>query len=134
MEDFLKLWTLYLTRGIEFIAGAVIAFAAIQAFVYTILAVSRKGGSFSDKEQIRLNLGKWLALALEFLLAADILQTAVAPTWTDIGKVGAIIALRTTLNYFLEREIEQAEKRHSLETHSRLDSPVPPGRLDERAA
>jgi uncharacterized membrane protein len=58
-------------------------------------------------------LGRWLALALEFQLAADILKTAVAPTWDDIGKVAAIIALRTLLNFFLAREIDNAERRQT---------------------
>jgi uncharacterized membrane protein len=52
-----------------------------------------------------MTLGKWLAVALEFELAADILNTAVTPTWSDIEKLAAIAALRTALNYFLEREI-----------------------------
>lgn len=36
-----------------------------------------------------------LALALEFELAADILRTAIAPTWNEIGQFAAIIVLRT---------------------------------------
>jgi uncharacterized membrane protein len=57
---------------------------------------------------VRLQLGRWLSLALEFELAADILRTAIAPTWEEIGKLAAIAALRTLLNYFLEREIRTA--------------------------
>jgi uncharacterized membrane protein len=60
---------------------------------------------------VRLNLGSWLALALEFALAADILRTAVAPTWHDIGQLAAIAVLRTGLNYGLEREIAREERR-----------------------
>ena len=57
--------------------------------------------------QIRLSLGRWLALSLELALAADILRSVVAPTWDEIGKLGAIAALRTILNFFLEKEIER---------------------------
>ncbi len=57
---------------------------------------------------MRLRLPRWLAVALEFALAADILRTAIAPSWEDIGKLAAIAALRTLLNYFLQREIETA--------------------------
>ena len=39
-------------------------------------------------------------LALEFALAADILRTAVAPTWDDISKLAVIATIRTMLNYF----------------------------------
>lgn len=53
-----------------------------------------------------LRLARWLAVALEFALAADILRTAVAPSWDEIGKPAAIATLRTLLNFFLQREIE----------------------------
>jgi uncharacterized membrane protein len=49
----------------------------------------------------------WLLLALEFELAADVLRTAISPTWDDVGKLGAIAAIRTALNYFLEKDIEK---------------------------
>jgi hypothetical protein len=64
-------------------------------------------------EEIRLTLGRWLALALEFELAADILRTAIAPTWNEIGQLAAIVVLRTALNYFLQREIDHAADRHN---------------------
>lgn len=54
---------------------------------------------------IRLTLARFLALALEFQLGADILSTAIAPTWDQIGKLGAIAIIRTALNYFLMREM-----------------------------
>ncbi len=61
-------------------------------------------------EHIRLLLGRSLALGIEFQLASDILSTAVSPTFEDIGMLGAIVAIRTVLNYFLAQEIEKAEE------------------------
>jgi hypothetical protein len=52
-------------------------------------------------------LGRSLALSLEFLLGADILRTAVEPSWDKIGRLAAIAAIRTALNYFLQREIAE---------------------------
>jgi uncharacterized membrane protein len=60
-----------------------------------------------DYNDIRLTLARFLALALEFELGADILSTAVAPTWDQIGKLGAIAVIRTALNYFLTREMRE---------------------------
>ncbi|MFC7735153.1 DUF1622 domain-containing protein [Roseomonas sp. GCM10028921] len=57
-----------------------------------------------------LRLGRWLALALEFELGADILRTAIAPTWSEIGQLAAIAAVRTALNFFLQREIDGAPR------------------------
>ena len=53
----------------------------------------------------------YLALALEFQLGADILSTAVAPSWDQIGKLGAIAVIRTLLNYFLTREMREEQSR-----------------------
>ena len=60
---------------------------------------------------MRLRLGRWLAVALELELGADILRTAVAPTWNEIGQLGAIVVLRTALNFFLQQEIDKAAAR-----------------------
>jgi uncharacterized membrane protein len=56
---------------------------------------------------IRLTFSRYLSLALEFQLAADILSTAVAPSWQEIGKLGATAVIRTALNFFLSREIRE---------------------------
>lgn len=56
---------------------------------------------------VRLTLARFLALALEFQLGADILSTAIAPSWDQIGKLGAIAVIRTALNYFLMREMRE---------------------------
>ncbi len=56
---------------------------------------------------IRLGLARYLALALEFQLASDILQTAIAPEWPEIGELAAIAAIRTALNFFLAREMRE---------------------------
>lgn len=56
---------------------------------------------------IWLRFGIWLLLGLEFELAADIVRTAIAPSWTEIGQLGAIALIRTFFNYFLERDVER---------------------------
>ena len=76
--------------------------------------------------EIRLTLARFLALALEFQLGADILSTAVAPSWDQIGKLGAIAVIRTALNYFLTREMR--EERAGL-----IADPPPLKNDDERA-
>jgi uncharacterized membrane protein len=63
-----------------------------------------------DFTAVRLDLARYLALALEFQLGADIVSTAVAPSWDQIGKLGAIAVIRTTLNYFLMRELREARE------------------------
>ena len=68
------------------------------------------------QETIRLELGVVLALALEFLLAADIVGTAISPSWDAVAKLAAITGIRTFLNFFLQREVrELRETAHSLD-------------------
>lgn len=60
--------------------------------------------------ETRFTLARYLALALEFQLAADVLETAILPEWSKIGQLAAIAAIRTALNYFLSKELSE-EKR-----------------------
>ncbi len=55
--------------------------------------------------ETRFILARYLALALEFQLAGDVLETAVLPEWTKIGQLAAIATIRTALNYFLSKEM-----------------------------
>lgn len=62
--------------------------------------------------QLRFSFGSWLALALEFQLASDIVGTTISPTFISLGKLGAIALIRTFLNYFLSQELENEQKRN----------------------
>jgi uncharacterized membrane protein len=62
------------------------------------------------RKQAWRRFGMWLLLALEFELAADIIRSVIAPTWQEIGELGAIAVIRTFLNYFLEKDLEHAEE------------------------
>lgn len=121
MEELFKVATLYMAFAVEAIAALVIAFAVIQGTWATVLVILRRPPEPYGKEAVRIQLGRWLAVALEFELAADILRTAVAPTWNQIGQLAAIVVLRTVLNYFLQQEIDKSVHRspdHPLESRS----------------
>ena len=111
-EDLLREWVDLLVRLVE-AAGATIIF--VGAVIATLGFVRTALSSRSTKEfvSVRLRLGRYLALGLEFQLASDILSTAVAPTFEEIGKLAAIAAIRTLLNYFLGKEIEK--ERHEID-------------------
>jgi uncharacterized membrane protein len=114
--NFLSTATQYLATGVEGCAALLIAIAAIQATIRAVLQFFRRSQyetqpEHPTTEDIRLRLGRWLALALEFELGADILRTAIAPTWVEIGQLAAIATIRTLLNYFLQQEIDRAARR-----------------------
>lgn len=105
-EELLREYVDLLVRFVE-AAGALIIFvgACIAAVRFAAAAV----GPRRDREftSLRLSFGRYLVLGLEFQLASDILSTAVAPTFEEIAKLAAIATIRTLLNYFLRKEIEQ---------------------------
>ena len=107
-----------LALGAEAIGAVVVAVALARAAWRYARDLVGRAEPF-PRERIRLGVGRSLALALEFLLAADILRTAVEPTWEEIGRLAAIAAIRTTLNFFLDREIAEEERRLERQTGSR---------------
>ena len=104
----------WLKLGVETIGALIIALGVAVAGGLLLKAlVQRRTADFTA---IRLTLARYLALALEFQLGADILSTAIAPSWEQIGKLGAIAVIRTALNYFLSREMKE-EQRDTSEQH-----------------
>ncbi len=110
----------FAARAVEFAAALVIGLAALQATVKALLLFYRRNATPAQKNEVRLTMARWLALALEFELAADILNTAVTPSWGDIEKLAAIAAIRTALNYFLEREIDSESTRKQQSAEQRV--------------
>ncbi|HZU11690.1 MAG TPA: DUF1622 domain-containing protein [Chloroflexota bacterium] len=108
----------YLTVILEFAVfvadlagGIVVLVAAVRGLLTYLLDLLKLRGGEIPKEGIRLSLGRSFALALEFQVGADIISTALHPQERELLVLGGVILLRTLLNFFLERELRQAEKR-----------------------
>ena len=98
----------WLKLGVEMVGAAIIALGIAVAGLLLVRALWAR--RTTDFTAIRLTLSRYLALALEFQLGADILSTAIAPSWDQIGRLGAIAVIRTALNFFLSKEMQ--EERH----------------------
>jgi uncharacterized membrane protein len=86
-------------------SGAVVIVAGVLVtFAFWVASELRLRSS--SYEELRLRLARYLALGLEFQLGADILGTAISPSFEEIGRLGAIAAIRTLLNYFLQKDLE----------------------------
>ena len=108
VEDIIIVTVQWLKLGIETVGVVLVAIGVIAAVMQLVRTLAaRQPADFTD---IRLTLARYLALALEFELGADILGTAVSPSWDQIGKLGAVAVIRTGLNFFLSMEMKQ-EKR-----------------------
>ena len=96
-----------ISSAVEIVAAVLIGIAVLIAIRDYTLGFIRKTVSQRD---IRIRFGSSVAVALELLLGADVIATAVAPTWDDIGKLAAIATIRTALNFFLERDLKSSIK------------------------
>lgn len=99
---------LWLKLVVESVGALVIGIGMVASFVE--FARTYITHQIRDNNSVRQTLARYMALALEFQLGADILATSIAPSWDMLGKLGAIAVLRTALNYFLTREMEQREE------------------------
>lgn len=106
-------WLIYLTRqAIPVINGfalMVILYGAVQAFL--VAAKLFFHPESTAHATVWLRFGRWLVAGLTFQLAADIIETAIAPSWEDIGRLAAIAVVRTFLNFFLERDLSELRER-----------------------
>lgn len=90
--------------AIEVFGATLVTIGVCVAIVHWIRTV--RSGKEQDFAKTRLILARYLSLALEFQLGADILGTAVSPSWDHIGKLAAVAVIRTGLNYFLMMEMK----------------------------
>lgn len=106
MEEAVKAFAHFVALGCTLVAVLILASAAVTSACRVVLHWRRYETDMALKKEIWLRFASSIVLALEFALAADIADTAVAPSWEEIGQLAAIAAIRTFLNLFLERDID----------------------------
>jgi len=109
IEAFFERLSNGIALAIEFAAILLILAGAAEAFLRSSLYFRTGDAAMRFKRQTWVHFAAWLVLALEFELGADIIRTAIAPTWNDIGQLAAIALIRTFLNFFLGRDIDKYE-------------------------
>lgn len=111
MREWLTLVAEHLVLVIHAMAMLAVAFGTAQAFATSARAMLDRSPGAHRFHHAYVQYARWLVAALTFQLAADIVETAFTPGWEEIGRLAAIAAIRTFLNYFLERDLEAVEKR-----------------------
>lgn len=108
-------WLIFATENatliIDGMALIVILGGTIEAFLRVAYLVFSSGDNGHLRRDIWLRYARWLVAGLTFQLAADIIETAIAPSWAEIGKLAAIAVIRTFLNYFLEKDLVEIRER-----------------------
>ena len=118
MKEIIKSIALYVAYFAEIAAAIVIVIGALQAIWIYLRWVFTIKSHFQELTQSRLKLGHSLSLGLGFLIGADIIKSAVAPSWSEIGILGAVVAIRIILNFFLMRDLKEWEKESNRQKDS----------------
>ncbi|MBN1949237.1 MAG: DUF1622 domain-containing protein [Candidatus Cloacimonetes bacterium] len=100
----------YLTFAVNLIAIVVLVTGIVKAFWTFIKDAFMGEDAIKAISESRLELGHSFSLGLGFLIGSSIIRTTIAPTWNDIGQLAAIIALRTIMNFFLMKDIQNSKK------------------------
>ncbi|GAB3364883.1 DUF1622 domain-containing protein [Lysobacter rhizosphaerae] len=119
MEVYFRELASYVALALEALSVLMIALGGIESLYQILVPMLRHTATQGARRAAWLTLARWLVLGLEFMLAADIVRTAIAPSWDDIGQLAAIAVIRTFLNYFLERDLEAA-----METSAAVENPA----------
>jgi len=101
----------YIGLGLNAIGALITVWGIGISFVDFIKKeIVRSDDRIGANETIRLKLGSYLILALEFFIASDIVKTVVTPSWEGLGILGAIVVIRTVLSFFLTQDIKKLLK------------------------
>ena len=111
MEASFSLFAEYAALLLEFATVIAVSFGALVAVIGLVrhFIVQRQPMNEAIR-QVWLDFAAWILIALEFALGADLVRTAIAPTWDQIGQLGVIAAIRTGLGFFLDRDLEGVRK------------------------
>ena len=121
-QDLLQQSVDVLVKVVESAGALIIVVGALVAF-YRLVVHGLRHRNTDVFIPLRLSLGRFLTLGLEFQLAGDVLRTALAPNFREIGQLAAVASIRTLLNYFLSREIR--EEREDLRRQEDSSSATP---------
>ena len=91
---------------VELVGVVLIAGLALYAVAFAVVQILRRIDGDKVFQETRALLVRGVLLGLEFLVAADIIHTvAVDLTWTSVGVLAIIVAIRTFLSFALELEL-----------------------------
>jgi uncharacterized membrane protein len=114
VEDFRMSWLVTVTEYtlvvIDSFALLTVIIGTVEAFVATMRSLFRPAVG-DTRWRAFAHYGRWLVAGLTFQLAADILESSITTTWQAVARLAAVAAIRTFLNYFLERDFTELEER-----------------------
>ena len=109
MEEILMAFASASALMLEGVVALLVMYGAVEALARMAVHLVIQSANVT-RRLIWMRFAQWIILALEFALGADIIRTAITPSWDDVGKLAAIATIRTGLSFFLERDIEAFEE------------------------
>ncbi|MCV3243713.1 DUF1622 domain-containing protein [Mesorhizobium sp. ZC-5] len=110
----MKEWLVIITENaivlIDILALIIVLVGTIEAFFGGMRAML-SSPTGHERRDIWLRYARWLVAGLTFQLAADIIETSITTEWEAVGRIAVIAVIRTFLNYFLDRDLEEVRKR-----------------------
>jgi uncharacterized membrane protein len=103
----------YISLGIGIVGIAIIVWGVFRILVRVVILEftrCRIKHTCCEREGLRREFGSYLLLALEFLIAADIVNTISHPTLEEVALLASIVAIRTVISFFLNREMQIARE------------------------
>ena len=110
MKEWISAFADNAVMAIDAAAVLIIVVGTLEMFVACVRSVFNPSPTGRDLRDGYLRYARWLMAGLTFQLANDIIISARAPSWDDIGRLAAIAFIRTFLNFFLERDIAEARR------------------------
>ena len=87
---------------------------SLKDFIISRITSKTRKDSFISTTIIKNQLVSYILLSLEILIVADIIETIVSPTLTDIALLAATVVIRTVISYFLNKEIKETNLQEDL--------------------
>ena len=110
----MKEWLIFATENaivlIDILALIIVLIGTVEAFFGGLRAML-SSPTGHERRDIWLRYARWLVAGLTFQLAADIIETSITTEWEAVGRIAVIAVIRTFLNYFLDRDLEEVRKR-----------------------
>lgn len=108
----------HISTAVEVVSFVIMIYGGLIAlFLFIKNELCRFNGKFKQSalNYIRIDFGNYILLGLEFLIAADIIETILKPTNEDLIQLGGIVAIRIVLSFFLGREITDIKRNEGVE-------------------
>ena len=118
MKEWLVIASEWSITAIDALALLFIVVGTIEVAIKGV-AMMFSSPSGHERRDVWLRYARWLVAGLTLQLAADIIETSIAPDWDDVGRLAVIAIIRTFLNYFLEKDLSELGERQMREVNQK---------------